>query len=88
MTLDAKQLELPYSILTSENVSQILGDLRTSEAPNNQPVQDKDFYLFRSRTARQPWRWEGRGRYEGTYSERNFVTQEEAIADAEQQLAS
>ncbi len=50
-------------------------------------VQDDDFYLFRNRTARQPWRWEGTGRYEGTYSERNFTTQEQAIADAQTKLS-
>lgn len=78
MPLNAKQLELPYFIPTSENGSQILTELRISEAPNNQPVQDKDFYLFRDRTAPLPWRWEAK----------TFFTQEQAIADFEKQLGS
>ncbi|PZO13484.1 MAG: hypothetical protein DCF25_16035 [Leptolyngbya foveolarum] len=86
MPLNAKQLELPYFIPTSENVSQILTELRTSEASNNQPVQDKDFYLFRDRTARLPWRWKGARQHVGKRSAKTFSTQEKAIADAEKQL--
>ena len=35
MTMTAEQLELPYFIPTSENVSQILAALRSAEAKNN-----------------------------------------------------
>ncbi|MGB3300235.1 MAG: hypothetical protein WBA76_18385 [Phormidesmis sp.] len=34
MTMTAEQLELPYFIPTSENVSQILAELRAAEAPS------------------------------------------------------
>ena len=82
MPLTAKQLELPYFIPTAENVHQILGEL------NGTPVQDEDFYLFRSRTARLPWRWEGTGRHVGQCSPRNFATQAQAIENAQSQLSN
>ena len=82
MTLTAKQLELPYFVPTAENVHQILGEL------NGTSVQDKDFYLFRSRTARLPWRWEGTGRYVGQRSPHNFATPAEAIENAQSQLSN
>lgn len=34
MTLTAEQLELPYFIPSSENVSQILAELRAAETPS------------------------------------------------------
>ncbi len=85
MTLNATQLELPYFILTSENVQQILSAVRADEATPT-AVQDEDFHLFRHRQRRQPWRWEGAGRYAGTYSERNFATEAAAVADAQAKL--
>lgn len=87
MTLTATQLELPYFTPTSENIQQLLTELRTTEV-NPTAVQDEDFHLFRQRHSRQPWRWEGAGRYAGTYSERNFATQEQAIKNAQSQLSN
>ena len=55
MPLSPEQLEQPAFIPTGENVHQILATL------NGTPVRDKDFYLFRSRTARLPWRWRVQG---------------------------
>lgn len=83
MTLTATQLELPYFIPTAENVQQIL----TAVRENPTAVQDEDFHLFRQRHSRQPWRWEGAGRYAGTTSERNFATPEQAIENAQSQLS-
>jgi hypothetical protein len=82
MPLTAKQLELPYFIPTSENVHQILATL------NGTPAQDKDFYLFRSRIACLPWRWEGTGRHVGQRSPHNFATPAEAIENAQSQLSN
>lgn len=87
MTLTATQLELPYFIPTAENVQQILSELRTAEARPT-AVQGEDFHLFRQRHSRQPWRWEGAGRYAGTTSERNFATQEQAFENAQSQLSN
>lgn len=84
MTLNATQLELPYFIPTLENVQQILTAVR--ETPT--AVQDEDFHLFRQRHSRQPWRWEGAGRYAGSTSERNFETQGQAIENARSQLSN
>ncbi|CAN5584079.1 hypothetical protein BH23CYA1_BH23CYA1_13670 [soil metagenome] len=85
MTLNATQLELPYFIPTAENVQQSLSALGTAKATPT-AVQDEDFHLFRQRQRRQPWRWEGAGRYVGTYSERNFATEAAAVADAQAKL--
>ncbi len=48
--------------------------------------RDEDFYLFRDRLAKLPWRWEGTRRFIGRKSERFFKTQELATADAQKQL--
>jgi len=81
MPLSPEQLEQPAFIPTGENVHQILATL------NGTPVRDKDFYLFRSRTARLPWRWESTGRHVGQSSPHNFATQAEAIENAQSQLS-
>lgn len=87
MALTGEQLELPYFIPTGENVSQILSELRkTGEGTEALPVRDQDFLLFRQRGSREPWRWEGIREYSGAYSERNFRTEEQAIADAQSKL--
>ena len=77
-----EQLEQPAFIPAAENVHQILAAL------NGTPVQDKDFYLFRSRTARLSWRWDGTGRYVGQRSPHNFATPAEAIENAQSQLSN
>ena len=82
MALTSEQLELPYFIPTGENISQILSEL------NGMPVRDRDFTLFRNRTARLPWRWEGTGRYEGQQSPRHFSTQAEAVQNAQSVLSA
>lgn len=87
MTLSTEQLELPYFIPTSENVSQILSELRKAEKDTDcVPVRDRDFLLFRQRGSRESWRWEGIGQYSGAYSERNFQTEAEAEANAQAKL--
>lgn len=55
-------------------------------APPLLPERDQDFYLFRDRTAKLPWRWEGTRRFIGRKSARFFKTQELATADAQKQL--
>lgn len=57
----------------------------TAAAPRL-PERDQDFYLFRDRTSKLPWRWEGTRRFIGRKSERFFKTQEQATADAQKQL--
>ena len=83
MPLNAKQLELPYFIPTSENVSQILAELRTE---NQTPIRDTDYSLFRRRHERKPWRWEGAGRHVGINSAKTFATEAQADADAQKKL--
>ena len=87
MTLTGEQLELPYFVPTSENVSQVLSELLKPEAASETVSErDQDFLLFQQRGSREPWRWEGIGGHAGAYSERNFRTEEQAIADAQSKL--
>ena len=87
MALTGEQLELPYLIPTSENVSQVLRELRKPEAASETVAErDQDFLLFRQRGSREPWRWEGIREHAGAYSERNFKTEEQAITDAQSKL--
>ena len=86
MTLTGEQLELPYFIPTSENVTQILNELRQPQPECSLAERDKDFYLFRQRGSRTPWRWEGTGRYANRKSKTTFKSEADAIAHAQQHL--
>lgn len=86
MALTGEQLELPYFIPTSENVSQILSALSAAEGSQPVPLEARDFQLCRLRHSRTPWGWEGMNAHEGRYSERNFTTKADAILDAQTHL--
>ena len=86
MPLTGEQLELSYFIPTSENVTQILNELRQPQPECPLAERDKDFYLFRSRGSQTPWRWEGAGRYAERKSKTTFKSEADAIAHAQQHL--